>query len=100
MFSLQPSSVSKSKEVATGFLTTTDSLVSNKEMLFLTMELLMNQELYIYVLPMVVIAMIMRLRITSLQEMNLEVSMLLLINVIKNQLKDYSETMLLIQSKV
>jgi len=97
MFSLQPSSVSKSKEVATGFLTTTDSLVSNKEMLFLMMELLMNQELYTYVLPMVVIAMIMRLRITSLQEMNLEVSMLLLINVIKNQLKDYLETMLLIQ---
>lgn len=57
----------------------------------------MNQELYTYVLPMVVIAMIMRLRITSLQEMNLEVSMLLLINVIKNQLKDYLETMLLIQ---
>jgi len=97
MFSLQPSSVSKSKEVATGFLTTTDSLVSNKEMLFLMMELLMNQELYTYVLPMVVIAMIMRLRITSLQEMNLEVSMLLLINVIKNQIKDYLETMLLIQ---
>ena len=52
------------------------------------------------VLLMEVIAMIMRSLITSLQEMNSEVFMPLLMLVMRNQLNDYSEIILLIQSKV
>lgn len=60
----------------------------------------MNQELCMSVLLMEVIAMIMRSLITSLQEMNSEVFMPLLMLVMRNQLNDYSEIILLIQSKV